>query len=128
MAGRLAPPPRGPGHPAALRHGRIRVLGSGAAPGASGPRRLRVRACPDVVITVGALPSLRGAVREVVLAPTVTSLAVFPGSIIQPLGQGPPLAFPAGAALPGLLEALGAFFPMEDAPPQDQPEALNEPG
>ena len=85
-------------------------------------------ACPDVVLTVGALPSLRGAVPEVVLAPPATSRALFPGSTIQPLGEGPLLAFPAVAAPPGLLEALGAFFPVEDAPPQDQPEALDEPG
>ena len=85
-------------------------------------------ACPDVVLNVGTLPFLRGAVPEVVLAPPATSRALFPGCTIQPLGEGPLLAFPAGAAPPGLLEALGAFFPVEDAPPQDQPEALDEPG
>ena len=84
-------------------------------------------ACPDVVLTGGALPSLRGAVPEVVLAPPTSSRALFPGSTIQPLGEGPLLAFPAGAAPPGLLEALGAFFPVEDAPPHDQPEALDGP-
>ena len=38
------------------------------------------------------------------------------------------LAFPAGAAPFRLLEALGVFFPVEDAPLQDQPEAIDEPG
>ena len=36
---------------------------------------------------------------------------------LQPLGDGPLLAFPAGAAPPGLLAALQAFFPVEAAPP-----------
>ena len=73
-------------------------------------------ACLDVVLNVGALPSLQGAVPEVVLAPPATSRALFPGCTIQPLGEGALLAFPAGAAPPGLLTALGAFFPMEIPP------------
>ena len=84
-------------------------------------------ACRKVVLNVGALPTLRGAVPEVVLALPATSRAVLPGCTIQPLGEGPLLAFPAGAAPPGLLEAMGPFGRVEDAPPQDQPEALDEP-
>ena len=79
------------------------------------------RACPDVLLSVGAPPSLRGAVPEVVLAPPATSRALFPGFTLQPLGHGPLLAFPAGAAPPGLLAALWAFFPVEEAPPGDLP-------
>ena len=78
-------------------------------------------ACPDVVFSVGAPPSLQGAVPEVVLAPPATSRALFPGFTLQPLGDGPQLAFAAGAAPPGLLAALRAFFPMEEAPPGDLP-------
>ena len=84
-------------------------------------------ACPDVVLNVSAVPSLRGDIPEVVLAPPATSRTLFLGYTIQPLGEGPLLAFPAGAAPPGLLAALGVFFPVEEAPPQDQPEALDEP-
>ena len=78
-------------------------------------------ACPGVVLSVGAPPSLRGAVPEVVLAPPATSRALFPGFTLRPLGDGPLLAFPAGAAPPGLLAALQAFFPVEEAPLGDQP-------
>ena len=84
-------------------------------------------ACPDVVLTVGALPSLLGAALEVVLAPLATTRALFPGCTIHPLGEGPLLAFPAGAAPPGLLTSLGGFFPVEEAPPPDKPEPLDEP-
>ena len=49
---------------------------------------------------------------EVVLTPPAT----FPGYTIQPLGDGPLLALLAGAAPPGLLAALDAFFPVEGAP------------
>ena len=51
----------------------------------------------------------------------------FPGCTLQPLGEGPPLAFPAGAAPPSLLAAPGAFFTVEEAPSQDQPAAHDEP-
>ena len=85
-------------------------------------------ACPDVVLHVGAPPSLQGAVPEVILATPVTSRALFPGCTLHLLGDGPLLAFPAGAAPPGLLAALGGFFPVEEAPPQDQPEANDDPG
>ena len=78
-------------------------------------------ACPNVVLSVGAPPSLQGAVLEVVLALPTTRRALFPGYTLQPLGEGPLLAFPAGAALPGLLAALRAFFLVEEAPPRDQP-------
>ena len=78
-------------------------------------------ACPDVVLSVGAPPSLRGTVPEVVLAPPATSRALFPGFTLQPFGDGPLLALPAGAAPPGLLAALRAFFPVEEAPPGDLP-------
>ena len=54
-------------------------------------------ACPDVVLRAEAPPSL-----EVVLAPPTTSRGLFPGFTIQPLGDGPLLAFPAGAAPPQL--------------------------
>ena len=57
-----------------------------------------------------------------VLAPPATSQALFPGFTIQPLGDGPLLTFPAGAAPPGLLAALNAFFPVEEALPRDQPD------
>ena len=79
-------------------------------------------ACPDMVLRVGAPPSLQGATPEVVLAPLATSRALFPGFTIQPLEDGPLLAFPAGAAPPGLLAALQAFFLMEVAPLGDPPE------
>ena len=72
--------------------------------------------CPDVVLNVGVLPSLRGAVPEEVLAPPATSQGLFPGCTIQPLGEGPLLVFVAGAAPPGLLAALGAFFPWRKRP------------
>ena len=78
-------------------------------------------ACPDAVIRVGAPPSVEGAVLEVVLAPPVTSRALLPGCTLQPLGDGPLLAFLAGAAPPGLIAAVGAFSPVEEAPPRDQP-------
>ena len=84
-------------------------------------------ACTDVVLRVGTPPSLQGAVPEVVLAPPATSRALLPGCTLQPLGDGPLPAFPAGAAPPGLLAALGAFFPVEDAPPRDQPGANDDP-
>ena len=51
--------------------------------------------------------------------PPMTSRALFPGYTLQPLGEGPMLAFRAGAVSPGLLAALGAFFPVEEAPPRD---------
>ena len=78
-------------------------------------------ACPDVVLSVGTPPPLQGATPEVVLAPPATCRALFPGFTIQPLGDGPLLAFLAGAAPPGLLAALQAFFPVEAAPPGDLP-------
>ena len=84
-------------------------------------------ACPDMVLGVGAPPSLHGATPEVVLAPPTTSRALFPGSTLQPLNDGPLLVFPAGTAPPGLLAALGAFVPVEEAPPRDQPGANEDP-
>ena len=84
-------------------------------------------ACPDVVLHVGARPSVQGAVPEVVLARPATSRALFPGYTLQSLGDGPQLAFPAGAAPPGVLAALGAFFPVDEAPPRDQLEANGDP-
>ena len=57
----------------------------------------------------------------VLAPPPATSRALFPGFTLQPLGDGPLLAFTAGAAPPGLLEALQAFFPVEAAPPGDLP-------
>ena len=83
--------------------------------------RAKCGACPDVVLSVGTPPSLQGAVPEVALAPPATSRALFPGFTLQPLGDGPLLAMSAGAAPPGLLVALRAFFPVEDAPPGDLP-------
>ena len=44
------------------------------------------------------------------------------GFTIPPLEDGPVLAFPAGAAPPGLLAALQAFFPVEATHPAEQPE------
>ena len=78
-------------------------------------------ACPDMVLGVGAPPSLRGTIPEVVVAPPQISWAVFPCLTLQPLGDGPVLPFPAGVAPPGLLAALRAFFPVEEAPPGDLP-------
>ena len=78
-------------------------------------------ACPDVVLSVGTPPSLLGATPEVVLASPATSRALFPGFTLQPVGDGPLLAFPAGAAPAALLAALRAFFPVEAAPPGDLP-------
>ena len=79
-------------------------------------------ACPDVLLKVGTPPSLQGATPEVVLALPVTSRALFLGFTIQPLGDGPLFAFPAGAAPLGLLAALQAFFPVDAAPTGDPPE------
>ena len=78
-------------------------------------------ACLEVVLRVSTPPSLQGTVPEVVLAPHATNPAQIPGYTLQPLGDGPLLAFPAGAAPPGLLAALRAFSPMEQVPPRDQP-------
>ena len=72
-------------------------------------------ACPDVVLSVGVPPSLRGTVPEVVLAPPATR-ALFPGFTLQPLWDGALLAFLAGTAPPGLLKALRAFFPWRRRP------------
>ena len=51
------------------------------------------RACPDVVLRVGAPPSLQGAAPEVVLAPPATCRALFPGFTIQ-LVPPPPTSLP----------------------------------
>ena len=56
--------------------------------------------CPDVVLSVGAPLSLQGATPEVVLAPLAICRALFPGFTIQPLGDGPLLAFPAARRHP----------------------------
>ena len=56
------------------------------------------------------------------LATPATSRALFVGFTIQPLGDGPLLAFPAGAAPPGLLAALNALFPVEAAASGDRPD------
>ena len=101
---------------AALCNGRVCVLSGRPAEGG---------ACPDVVLRVDGPPSLQGAVPEVVLPPLATSRALFPGCTLPPLGDRPPLAFPAGATPPGLLAGLGAFFPVEEAPPRDQPGATS---
>ena len=61
----------------------------------------------------------RGACPNMVLAPPATSRALLPGFTLQPLGDVPLLAFLAGAAPPGLLAALWAFFPLEEAAPGD---------
>ena len=79
-------------------------------------------ACPGVVLQVEAPPSLRRSAPDVVLASPAMSRALFPCFTIQPLGDGPLLAFPAGAAPPGLLAALDAFFPMVEAPSEDLPD------
>ena len=79
-------------------------------------------ACRDVVLSVGAPPSLRGTTPEVVPAPASTCRARFPGFTLQPLEDGPLLASQAGVAPPGLVAALQAFFPVEAAPPGDLPE------
>ena len=75
-------------------------------------------ACLDVVLSVvlsvGAPPSLHGAVQEVVLAPPTTSRALFPGYTLQPLGDGP-------CWRSWRRPALRAFFPVEEAPTRDQP-------
>ena len=59
-------------------------------------------ACLDVVLSIGAPPSLQRATPKVLLAPPATCRALFRGFTIQPLGDGPRLAFPLGAAPPGL--------------------------
>ena len=82
--------------------------------------RAERRACPDVVLRVGTPLSPLGTAPEVVLAPPATSRELFPGFTIQPLGDGALLAFPAGAAPPGLLAALKALFPVEEAASRDQ--------
>ena len=74
-----------------------------------------------MVLSVGTPPSLRGATPEVLLAPPATSRALFPGFPLQLLKDGPLVAFLAGAAPPGLLAALEAFFPVEAAPPGHLP-------
>ena len=57
-------------------------------------------ATPDVVLRVGASPSLQGSAPEVVLVPPATSRALLWGYTIQPLGDGPVLPYPAAAAPP----------------------------
>ena len=76
------------------------------------------RACPDVVLSVGALPSLRGNHPTGGPGPAHDQPGTDPSS---QLGDGPLLAFPAGTAPPGLLAALRAFVPVEEAPPGDLP-------
>ena len=74
-------------------------------------------ACPDVVVGVGTPSSLQGATPEVVVATPATLRALFPGFTLQPLGDGPLVAFQAGAAPPGVLAVLQAFFAVEAVPP-----------
>ena len=76
-------------------------------------------ASPDVVLRVGAPPSLQGQAREVLLAPPATSRLLFVGFTFHPLWDRPVLAYPAAVAPEGLLRALGAFLPV--APTADQP-------
>ena len=78
-------------------------------------------ACLEVVLTVAAPSSLQGTIPEVVLASPATSRALFPGFTLRPPGDGPMLAFLAGAAPPGLLAALRTFFLVGEAHPGDLP-------
>ena len=71
-------------------------------------------ACPDVVLRVGAPPSLQGAAPELVLAPPAICRAQ--SFTIQPSGDRPLLAFPDGTGPPSLLAALQAFFRVEAVP------------
>ena len=91
----------------------------GRAVPVSVPDRAERGACLDVVLCVGAPPSLQGAVPEVVLAPPTTSRALFPGFTLEPLGDSPLLAFPAGAAPPGLLAA--GLLPRGGGAPEGGP-------
>ena len=63
-------------------------------------------ACPDVVLSIGTLPSLPGSIPQVVRALPATCLAMFAGFTIQPLGDGPLPALRVGAELPGFLADL----------------------
>ena len=96
------------------------------APRAGGAHSLRGRAgpggaCPDLVLGVGAPPTLQGTTPEVVLAPPATSGTLFLAFTIQPLRGGPLLVFSSGAAPLDLLAPMNAFFPTEEAPQGDQP-------
>ena len=73
-------------------------------------------ACPDVLLSVGTPPSLQGATPEVVLAPPATSRALFPGFTLQPLRDGPLLAFPAGAGHPVSSRPCGPSSPWRRRP------------
>ena len=76
--------------------------------------------CPlDVILKVGAPPSLQGVAHEVVLALPATSRSLFPGFTIRPLGDGPLLVYLAAAEPQGLLNTLGAFFPTAEVPAAD---------
>ena len=75
--------------------------------------------CPNVVLRVRARPSLHRATPEVVVAPPATCWALLPGFTIQPLVDGPLLAFLAGAAPAGFLAASVPFLPLERTPPGD---------
>ena len=73
-------------------------------------------ACLDVVLSAGVLPSLHGATPEVVPAPPATCQVLFPSFFLQTLRDGRLLWLLAGAAPPGLVLALQAFFPWRRLP------------
>ena len=76
---------------------------------------------------VGELPPRHMAALEVVPIPGATEGALLEGHTLQPMGEGPLLAFPAGRAPEGLLRALEALFPVGDRAvggPQEEPDGL----
>ena len=68
---------------------------------------------PDVVLRVGEPPSRRGAAMVMVLAHGTTECMLLEGHTLQPLGEGPLLAFLVGRSPEGLLRAVAALFPAD---------------
>ena len=75
----------------------------------------------DVVLRVWGPPSRRGATLEMVLVPGTTRRVLLEGHTLQPMGEGPHLAFPEG-------RALAALFlvdePVVGEPPPEEPAGL----
>ena len=82
-------------------------------------------ATPDIVLRVTEPSSRHGVALEVVLVLGTTERAPLEGHTLQPICEGPLLAFLAGRAPQGLLRALEALFPMgdraADEPPPEEP-------
>ena len=62
---------------------------------------------------VGEPPSRRGTTPEMVLALGTTRRTLLKGRTLQPLREGPLLAFLGGRAPEGLSQVLAALFPAD---------------